>query len=233
MTRELVAKSFAGNETVAGEPSFEWVMQYFDGITMQQKLQTVGFFISIYIGEQMRKKCTVFSQKNKDGKLISAALVREYDLEIETHWWNKLRDKILEPLCVMQIASADGFPAPFTDQKLKSTGKTSATVFENMNALWKRAHHKLMPEKHWFFSIVATDPEYQGQGHGSEIMERLTDLADDAKVDCYLECNNEKNKKFYEKFGFVERESGEIENLFDEKGPPNTTYFMVRNHKAA
>lgn len=72
---------------------------------------------------------------------------------------------------------------------------------EFMEKEYKLHHHAIMRQTHhWHVTLVATDPEQQG--HGSQFMGHVSELADEVGVDCYLEANDEKNMRLYEKFGY-------------------------------
>lgn len=81
------------------------------------------------------------------------------------------------------------------------------------------------PDSVYYLEIAAVRPDAQGMGVGREIMNRVAARLGDSP--CFLECTNEKNVGFYEKFGFkvvFEKE------LCDEDHPESSVmlYYMVR-----
>ena len=79
----------------------------------------------------------------------------------------------------------EGFP------KLARVGRLDAAM---------KAHHPKEP--HWYLSVLSVEPESQGLGHGSALIQPGLDRADEAGSGAYLETQREKNIGFYERFGF-------------------------------
>jgi GNAT superfamily N-acetyltransferase len=76
--------------------------------------------------------------------------------------------------------------------------------------------------------IVATDPAYQGQGVGSQLIQYGGDRADDENVECYLEAAPDA-VRLYEKFGF--KEVDRTNTWIDNERVKETWYrnlFMIR-----
>jgi ribosomal protein S18 acetylase RimI-like enzyme len=243
-TRTLVGRSFAGNEKIAGEPLFDWMFQHFAGITLSQRAEFVRFIMSYVVAETIRKGGTVFARRAApvvDGTtttphpvLTSVVMVREYDAQREKSLWTKVMDTIHETILTIRLAITDGFPTIFTDRKFKETGQIGNRVSDDFIKQWKASHVSLMPHRHWYVAIVGTDPDYHRTGQSSMLLQRITQMADQAGVDCYLESNGPNNTKFYEKFGFKVHGSYEIPNLWDpnnkNKGDTMTTYYMIRRY---
>jgi len=75
-------------------------------------------------------------------------------------------------------------------------------------------------EQHWHLGPIGVLPSHQGSGIGSLLMERFCREVDACSAKAYLETEGDKNKRFYEKFGFdVISKSTilNIENLFMER----------------
>jgi GNAT superfamily N-acetyltransferase len=60
----------------------------------------------------------------------------------------------------------------------------------------------LIDEAAWYLSIVAVDPDVQGQGLGRQLLEPTITEADHAGVTCYLETFSQRNLSFYQRLGF-------------------------------
>jgi len=68
---------------------------------------------------------------------------------------------------------------------------------------------------HWYLAVLGTDPEYQGKGLGSSVMQPVLERCDADGVGAYLESSKEANIPFYRRHGF--EVTGEL-HLPD--GPP-------------
>lgn len=68
----------------------------------------------------------------------------------------------------------------------------------------------------WYLYVFATKKEFQGQGYGKKLMERVLSFADKAGYGICLETNLKKNVAMYEHFGFrlvdVSNYKGELEH---------------------
>lgn len=77
----------------------------------------------------------------------------------------------------------------------------------------------------WYLYSFATNPEFQGKGHGSKLLKELLNFFDENKQNCYLETLKEENVGIYKHFGF---------DLVEVKQVPKTDltiYAMYREHK--
>jgi ribosomal protein S18 acetylase RimI-like enzyme len=78
--------------------------------------------------------------------------------------------------------------------------------------LIERAHPR---EPHYYLAVLGTDPDAQGRGIGSALLQPVLQTCDRDEIPAYLESSKERNIDFYARHGF--RVTGEIE-LPD--GPP-------------
>ncbi len=62
------------------------------------------------------------------------------------------------------------------------------------------------PERHFYLSVLGTDPAEQGRGIGSALLHPVLDLCDDERVGAYLESSKERNVDLYARHGFRVRE---------------------------
>lgn len=86
--------------------------------------------------------------------------------------------------------------------------KRAATV----GAATEKVHPK---EPHWYLAYLGTDPDHQGSGVGSALIEEVTRRCDDQGLPAYLESSKEANLAFYARHGFVESDP-----LTPGGGPP-------------
>src|SRR4029079_14902841 len=70
-----------------------------------------------------------------------------------------------------------------------------------------REHHP--DESHWYLGVIATRPERQGQGLGTELLHASLARVDEQGLPAYLESSNPRNVSLYLRHGFVA--IGEIE----------------------
>ncbi|OQO13967.1 hypothetical protein B0A48_00842 [Cryoendolithus antarcticus] len=94
---------------------------------------------------------------------------------------------------------------------------------------WAKAHKELLGDRgHWYLEIVATDPAYQGQGAGSQILRWGTERADADDMEAYLEAAPDA-VRLYEKFGF--REAGRTDTFIENERVNGEWYrnlYMLR-----
>lgn len=57
-------------------------------------------------------------------------------------------------------------------------------------------------EPHYFLQTIGVDPQAQGKGYGTALLETLLSRCDKAGLPAYLETSNVGNITLYEKFGF-------------------------------
>ena len=72
-------------------------------------------------------------------------------------------------------------------------------MIDAMNALDRR--HPI--EKHYYLQFIGVDPDHQGKGLGSALMQPVLDLCDREGCGAYLEGAEEVNLAFYERRGFA------------------------------
>jgi GNAT superfamily N-acetyltransferase len=76
----------------------------------------------------------------------------------------------------------------------------------------EKAHPK---EPHYYLAILGTEPDMQGRGVGSAVMQPVLDTCDRDEIPAYLESSKERNVAFYARHGF--RVTGELQM---PDGPP-------------
>ena len=69
---------------------------------------------------------------------------------------------------------------------------------------------QLAPEPHWYLWVIGVEPERQGRGLGSSLVEPMIAQADADGLPCYLETHKERNIAFYEKHGYNVVHSGNV-----------------------
>jgi GNAT superfamily N-acetyltransferase len=77
----------------------------------------------------------------------------------------------------------------------------------------QRAHPRSPP--HWYLSLLGTNPDTQGHGYGSAVLEPALERCDRDGVGAYLESSKPRNLDFYARFGF--RVTGELQLPYGPK----------------
>lgn len=60
------------------------------------------------------------------------------------------------------------------------------------------------PEPYWYLGVLATHPQWQGQGYASAVMAPALTAADAEGWACWLETSTPGNKPFYARRGFTQ-----------------------------
>lgn len=76
-----------------------------------------------------------------------------------------------------------------------------------------------LPEEYIYVDLLAVDPEVQGEGRGSRLLEALTAKAEELGLPIMLFTNGEEDVRFYEKHGFkvlavTRSEEYSLENVY-------------------
>jgi ribosomal protein S18 acetylase RimI-like enzyme len=81
---------------------------------------------------------------------------------------------------------------------------------------------RLVPEPHWFLSVIGVEPEHQGKGCAGRLIRPMLARLDEAGLPCYLDTLDEKNLSVYRHFGFEVIEEAII------PGTPLILWSMLR-----
>ncbi|HEU4974393.1 MAG TPA: GNAT family N-acetyltransferase [Baekduia sp.] len=81
-------------------------------------------------------------------------------------------------------------------------------------------------ERHLYLAILGVDPDRQGEGVGSALIQPGLDLCDREGLPAYLETGKERNLAFYGRHGFAV-----VDELRLPKGPP--IWFLHRGSRRA
>ena len=104
-------------------------------------------------------------------------------------------------------------------------GRRAMQKLKNLSEYIDDKHGKLMPVTHWYLSLLAVDPEFQGRGYASKLMRGMLPGIDEEGLPCYLETESGRNIPIYQHFGF---------KVIDEFIIPETTvkvWAMLRERK--
>jgi ribosomal protein S18 acetylase RimI-like enzyme len=62
-------------------------------------------------------------------------------------------------------------------------------------------------EPHYYLQFLGVDPDWQGRGIGSALLEPVLERCDRDRVAAYLEASSERNRALYERHGFASVEA--------------------------
>ena len=116
-------------------------------------------------------------QVNGDGKVIAAAV----------------------------IYPPGAYPLPISDQWMLLIKSILGNGFYDIRGWnkWLEEVDRVHPrEPHYYLEYLGVEPEQQGKGLGSAILQKLVSKADKERVGCYLENANPRNTPFYQRLGF-------------------------------
>lgn len=234
-------RSFSGTDSVGGEPLFCWITRHYDGLSMEAKEELIRFVLSVEVhkgGMLVAKQLPVlYDGADRSPSYSAMSLIRLYDTADESSWHKKKLNSITEAFLFMRQGFAYGFPSAMQDKRWKETGEGTMKVLDLMGKEFDSQHQTIMHDTcHWYINLLGTDPSQQGRGQGSQLVRRISELADERGMDCYLEANGEDNRRFYEKFGFrckgsaVFRPPDQWTSASPVAGEHDTvtTYFMER-----
>jgi hypothetical protein len=91
--------------------------------------------------------------------------------------------------------------------------KTGSKAVKKQNRIYSylyAKHKELMPSPHWYLSIIAIKPLYQGKGLFSVLFNLMFNQIDKQNLPYFLDTNNERNVPIYKRFGFKILEKYEI-----------------------
>ena len=91
----------------------------------------------------------------------------------------------------------------------------------------KQIKSRYPPNSLYYLEIAAVRPDTQGMGVGGSIMRWVVNQLGDSP--CFLECTNEKNIGFYEKYGF---KLVDEKRLVDSSSSTSTTFYYMVKQKA-
>jgi GNAT superfamily N-acetyltransferase len=202
-----VSRSFAGSSTAAAEPMSSWV---FRDILPKEgalgRIEAYKFLMTFAIDQLLRKGGIAFGHPgdDKQGGLQSCAIILEFDPAVEfrgKHRWDNFVTGCRVAYFYMRAKIGGTLPAVFI--RHKNALKTLEEQGQLFSRDLKEGHKLFGPKgKHIYVFNIATDPDFQGRGYGSQLMTQINDISDSSGLPCYLECSGEKIRTFYEKFGY-------------------------------
>jgi ribosomal protein S18 acetylase RimI-like enzyme len=230
-----IGKSFSGLPgKVDGEPICSWMISDCDR-DAKVRDETMRFVVSVPLYEAVTRRTFVdVSIRTKDGALASTAVLVDYKPKPAlARWWDRVVNKWQETVLAFKLWRRDALPELLVSKEWKAERESVYRKARLTTAAMSQAHWKHGPNhRHWYVNFVASNPDLQGQGYGSKIMRKVCELADKERADCYLECGMEKNKRFYERFGFKVVSSCVLDKAANGDASERViAYGMVRTFK--
>ena len=101
-------------------------------------------------------------------------------------------------------------------------GRKAVKKMDAINKYMEKKHAELAQFEHWYLSVLAVDPPYQGRGHASRLIKCMLERTDAQGLPCYVETEGQKNIAMYRHFGFEEITE------FDLPGTTDRLTAMIR-----
>lgn len=230
-----IGRSFSGIPgKVDGEPICTWMISECQR-DAKVRDETMRFVVSVPLYEAVTRRTFVdLSIRTNDGTLASTAILVDYKPKVAlARCWDKVVSKWQESVLVLKLWRRGALPDLLVSKEWKAERDSVYRKARKTTAAMSEVHLKHGPRhRHWYVNFVASNPDLQGQGYGSKIMRKICELADMEEADCYLECGMEKNKSFYERFGFVVVASCDLDEAAKSNAAERVTaYGMVRKFK--
>jgi ribosomal protein S18 acetylase RimI-like enzyme len=213
------------------EATLDWGINHIrdDWFSLEHRVALVTFGAGFPIYDAWQQQPLVVSKRQDNGDLASCAIVLEYDNAVNHESFGaKLVQgwRFFKSFC--KLLSTDKVPKLYADKQHKQERSHFEKKFKVIGNDLKKNHKQYGPEGlHWYVMMVGTNPECNGQGYGRELMEKISDLADEAGVVCYLECGAA-NVGFYQKMGYSVVEKLSIEDPVDSSTAPLAFFLMTR-----
>jgi ribosomal protein S18 acetylase RimI-like enzyme len=231
--RETFGKAFAGTDKIRGEPFFEWVLSHYIFPSQEDREQFFRYMMSYPLFEDLSCNSFQLSLRNSDGNIMSVVSVQEFDPVFrsakESSFLGKLQKNWRFVKTMMKFIAET--PELFKRNDLKEDRRIfveKTKKFEDDATKWQIQYGP--NNKHWYVHVVACNPEFQGQGNGRALMTKLCEMADQMGQDMYLEAG-EKNRSFYEKFGFAVKHTEPFYDPQNVHAEPSQLQLMVREAK--
>jgi ribosomal protein S18 acetylase RimI-like enzyme len=230
--RTCLGKSFAGNAEVPGEPVMTWAATQLlkqEWYTTEEHEKAFCFGLGFPIYEVLHKDSLIVCQRmNREDRLASAAIILEYDptkkeciIDRIVGGWRFLR-------AFMKIIKSTPVPALYSDKSHRKDSEHLQKSIDYILSTFKKYHKSHGPqERHWYVMMVGVIPDYNGQGLGRALLEKINSLADERGVSMFLECGPAK-VGFYEKMGFCASGSIELKDPVDPTKEPFVAWMMTR-----
>lgn len=230
---EAMGTSFAGSGTIAGEPIMEWLTNHIDFEEGDAKQKLVTFLTAIFLESNLRNKRHLTLAKKQGDEIKAIARIVECNAR-RKHAIERLAEKFVETpqriaFNMRLIKQQGGFPEVFTSPKYKREMEILMQKLDSVQRVLETTKKHAPTSYYWHLSGVAVSPVAQEQGIGGQLMRKLSELADAQQVDCFVVVGTEKNKAWYERYGYKAVAKKVVP---DKEGAESLTiYSMIRSYR--
>lgn len=238
LIRQAIGVAFAGDETVPGEPLMDWALNHHTFASQEERVALVRFCMTFGLEEDLRTRSFQLcgqAPTEEGTTIVSFASVQEYDPKDHVKGpFSKMRHHWQFFMTSVRLMSKykEQIPVLMRDKDQKEDRKRFEQKTNPLLEGVDNWHRRYGPkDKHWYVHMVGCNPAFQGQGNGKKLLNKLCDMADSMGQDMYLEAG-ERNRPFYEKFGFQVQGSIVFEDPLDESNQL-TMHVMTRPARKA
>ena len=100
----------------------------------------------------------------------------------------------------------------------RKMGIEAGRKLEELDEYVNKKHRELVTAKHWYLYLLGVDPQYQGKGYASQLLNGMLSETDKEGLPCFLETQGIQNVSMYQHFGF---------KVVDEFTVPNTQVTLI------
>ena len=224
--QDVITRSFAGTEQTAPEGGIDWFVcgderknKHFQPLSSppdKQRLQIVRWIVNLTYAKFGKYGACFLLISKETGGVVGGTICAPPGKNVHKNtFWS---------------AAKENFLAAFWFRKRPSFLTWNGwTRGESVQKVMEEIHSSTASPLHWYISMFATDPEAQGKGYGKKFLLFLCKLADEAKVESYLEATGVRNVSFYKGVGnYEEKKSMPLKTkteVFDDDGG---VHAMVR-----
>jgi ribosomal protein S18 acetylase RimI-like enzyme len=109
---------------------------------------------------------------------------------------------ITEGACAAALWLPPGVEADEAEMGAVMEGALRPEIAEDIGAVLKGMAEYHPHEPHWYLPLIATDPNWTGQGLGTLLMKHALRRCDEQGIAAYLESSNPRNISLYQRHGF-------------------------------
>ena len=207
--RKVIGDAFGGKTTDKGSDVINSILSQTmpeilgeDTASTSSRQALNAFGLGFFAEEQLRKGGMIVGIRDSSGAVQAVIVFREYNVMTERKS-NKVVDFFHGVRAYMSMSKDPlGVPPVLADKSKMKQWEKATKKMESMDDMFRKWHRQYGPtEPHFYVGVVASDPDGQGKGYCKEVMTMLGAAADACHVACYLE-TQEKNRPYYEKFGY-------------------------------
>ena len=102
-------------------------------------------------------------------------------------------------------------PSPVPERSAAPTASPGESSFARVLRGIGRIDGRHPKAPHWYLFAIGVDPDHQGRGVGSALLDAVLSRCDELGEPAYLEASTEANARLYARYGFTFVESVDVE----------------------